>query len=192
MKRLFIVLTIFAGLPVCAQTLELGNIKLTLGMSKREVLRQAAFIMDNSAGRRGHLALAEIPDEAVLHLSRLDDTEYCVKHEPSTCFAEVEFSHSRLTYASKSVYSAGTPERTLSEVIGGILDAFDVAPNKIKPVNCEIFHWVKHDNTGLADESVDIMCAGHTFSISTRPFEGRPTGDISESVGELRAPKRTR
>jgi hypothetical protein len=189
MKRLLILFVVFASLPACTQTLELGNIKLTLGMSKEEVLRQAAFIMDTSATGRGHLVLAQIPDDAVLTLSRLEDTTYCVKHEPSTCFAKVQFSHSRLTYASKSVYSAETPERTLSEVIGGILDAFDVAPNEIKPVNCELFHWVEHDNSGLANESVDIMCAGHTLSISTMPFDGRPTGDISEFVGRLRAPK---
>ncbi len=194
MKELLAVLLALATLAARAQTLELGNVKLTLGMSKTEVFKQAGGVYDMSKQPTVLFSRPDdLPDNEVLTISRVRyrDGDKC-ESPARDCFADVEFSNSRLTYASRSLYTAGTPERTLSEVIGSIVTAFHLSPNEIKPMNCETFHWLEHDDSGIARESVDITCAGHTVSISTSPFEGHPTGSISESIGKLKTQKRVR
>lgn len=184
-----VVLLTFSRLPINAQTLELGDIKLTLGMSKQEVFNQAAFIMDiHMEGVDNHLKLKDIPDDEVLYFFRDNDVN-CIKYNPGTCLAQIQFSNSRLSYASKSVYSGKTPERTISEVIGSFINAFNVPAGKIKPMNCTIFHYLMHDDSSLAAESVEITCGGHAVRISNTPIAGSAMGGIEESIGTIKAQK---
>src|SRR5512138_550192 len=106
MRRLLIIL-LFWGCSVAlahSQTLEVGDIKLRIGMSKQQVVEQAAFIVDPSkvdpSKGDGHLAIEDIRDGVILYLSACSDPRDWVKN-PGTSLAKIQFTDSRLSYASR-------------------------------------------------------------------------------------------